>query len=89
MATWDATADRVARAVEEARSRQEREPSPRADRAWLVRDAAERYGLGPELAARIMGDGPTEILREARGLALDRARIAAAEAEAEGRNADD
>lgn len=89
MATWDATADRVARAVEEAQRRQEAGPPARADRAYLVADAAERYGLGEELAARITGDGPTEILDQARRLAVERARLLAAEGEAAGRNTTD
>lgn len=101
MATWDATSDRVVRAiagaqegdrvtraVEEAQRRQEAEPQPRADRDYLVADAVRRYGLGEELAAQIKGDGPAEILREARGLALDRARLAAAAADAAARTAD-
>ncbi len=75
--------DRVARALAAAedadRARADR---PRADRAYLVADAAKRYGLGEDQAAQITGDGPTEIQRSARALALDRARLAAAEADA-------
>ncbi|MEV4478759.1 hypothetical protein [Micromonospora coxensis] len=89
--TWDATADRVARAVAAAEesAHAKAEPPARADRDWLVANAAERYGLGEELAARITGNGPTEIQDQARRLAVERSRLLATEAEAERRNGDD
>ncbi|MEU5903595.1 hypothetical protein [Micromonospora sp. NPDC047527] len=70
--------DKIARAVAAAQDaeRVRTEPPARANRAWLVADAAKRYSLGEDLAARITGNSPTEIQREARTLALDRARVA-------------
>ncbi|MCW3813712.1 hypothetical protein ONA91_04465 [Micromonospora sp. DR5-3] len=89
MAVSDNISDRIARAVAAAEETQRaRANQPRADRAYLVRDAAKRYGLGEEDAARITGSGATEIQREARALALERSRLAAAEADV-GRTADD
>ncbi|MET8838337.1 hypothetical protein ABZV78_31145 [Micromonospora sp. NPDC004540] len=83
MASLDNIADRIARAVVAAEEADRaRTVRPRADRAWLVEEAAARYGLGDALAARITGEGPTEIQRSARDLALTRDTIAAAEAEA-------
>lgn len=90
MARLDTISDRISRALAAAEEsdRARAEPRPRADRSWLVRDAAARYGLTDELAEKITATSPTEVQREARALALERVRLAAAEAEAR-RSADD
>ncbi|MET8250499.1 hypothetical protein [Micromonospora sp. NPDC005197] len=77
------TADKVARAVTAAQEaeRAKAEPQPRADRDWLVADAARRYGLGDALAAMIKGDTAAEIQRDARRLTVERSTLLAAEAE--------
>ncbi|MEU8253242.1 hypothetical protein AB0C06_03100 [Micromonospora inaquosa] len=80
--------DKVARAVAAAQEaeRYRADPPARADRAWLVEDAAKRYGLSDAQAALIRDDGPTAIRRAARDLAMSQEIMLAAEAEAE-RNA--
>ncbi|SCL38432.1 hypothetical protein GA0074692_5009 [Micromonospora pallida] len=73
--------ERVARAVATAQeAARAKAAQPRADRAYLVADAAHRYGLSDELAAQITGNGPAEIQREARRLAVERAEHGAADA---------
>ncbi|WP_218060638.1 hypothetical protein [Micromonospora sediminicola] len=69
----DHISDKVSRALaaaEEAQRARDAQRAQRADRAYLVRDAADRYGLSDALAARITADGPTAIQDEARRLAV-------------------
>lgn len=71
--------ERVARAVEEAQR-----PKPaRATREDFLAYTARRFGLSPELAARIDGTTATRITVQARRLAAERATLHAAEAEAQ------